>query len=542
VVSSPVPGIGKSRLVRAALDSSVGAGTTLLDCRRVEPTPAGFIASLAAELGCPHRSDIGLAAERIASGGDGPSSRWTTTRLRRSTPGGRCSCPHAVASQDRWARPPARQVAARLGRPRAGAAPGPLSQSGDRAAAAPRRERAGRGAVNGFARGHPLALELGASALMTEPTLEIERGPPPAVIRQLLDALLAGLAPRTLETLEAVSTSRRVTEPVLRSLLARSSVRGEFDALRRLPFVEETPEGLVVHDIVREAIAAGLRERDPELHARYRRRSWSYFEARAAPRRPSACGGHRGSHLPHREPGPARRPLPPGPWRTPSSRRSPPTALPSGRSSRGTRGRCGRAARPLVGPSARSLLRRPRPDGAAGAILHLSEIGDIDPELVASDPVARAWHAHLAAVPPRSGDRVLTMRRWLGRDSGEMLSPAVGACWLDVKRAYMELRPRLSRLYSVMEDPEALAPIFAPLGFARSESPSMSPALQQPVWLDFGEGSVDGWLRRLVVPRSTPRGRLMASADAPDAGPTAGDRGARPPAEGLPTVPSASAW
>ncbi len=69
-------------------------------------------------------------------------------------------------------------------------------------------------------------------------------------------------------------------------------------------------------------------------------------------------------------------------------------------------------------------------------------------------------------MPPRAGDRVLTMRRWLGRDSGEMLSPAVGACWLDVKRIYMELRPRLSRLYSVMADPGALAPIFVPLGFA----------------------------------------------------------------------------
>ena len=162
-------------------------------------------------------------------------------------------------------------------------------------------------------------------------------------------------------------------------------------------------------------------------------------------------------------------------------------------------------------------------DGAVGAILHLSEIGDLDPELVASDPVARAWHAHLAAVPPRSGDRVLTMRRWLGRDSGEMLSPAVGACWLDVKRAYMELRPRLSRLYSVMADPEALAPIFVPLGFAPIGEPvDVAGVLQQPVWLDFGEGSVDGWLRRLVGAEiDAEEAALVPSADAPGAGLTA---------------------
>jgi DNA-binding CsgD family transcriptional regulator len=91
------------------------------------------------------------------------------------------------------------------------------------------------------------------------------------------------------------------------------------------------------------------------------------------------------------------------------------------------------------------------------------------------------------------------MRRWLGRETGEMLSPAVGACWLDVKRVYMELRPRLSRLYSVMADPEALAPIFVPLGFAPVGEPvDVGGALHQPVWLDFGEGSVDGWLQRLV--------------------------------------------
>jgi DNA-binding CsgD family transcriptional regulator len=80
-----------------------------------------------------------------------------------------------------------------------------------------------------------------------------------------------------------------------------------------------------------------------------------------------------------------------------------------------------------------------------------------------------------------------------------MLSPAVGACWLDVKRVYMQLRPNLSRLYSVMADAPALAPIFEPLGFRPIGDPvDVGGALHQPVWLDFGPGSVDGWLRGLV--------------------------------------------
>jgi hypothetical protein len=70
-----------------------------------------------------------------------------------------------------------------------------------------------------------------------------------------------------------------------------------------------------------------------------------------------------------------------------------------------------------------------------------------------------------------------------------MLSPAVGACRFDVKCVYMELRPRLSRLYSVMADPEALAPIFVPLGFAPVGEPvDVGGVPHQPVWLDSGEG------------------------------------------------------
>jgi DNA-binding CsgD family transcriptional regulator len=50
-----------------------------------------------------------------------------------------------------------------------------------------------------------------------------------------------------------------------------------------------------------------------------------------------------------------------------------------------------------------------------------------------------------------------------------------------------------------MARPDALAPIFEPLGFAPVGRPvDVGGAPQQPVWLDFGPGSVEGWLRRLV--------------------------------------------
>ncbi len=503
-------GIGKSRLVRAALDATEGAQTTLLDCGRIEPTPAGFTAALADALGWPdERPGIAPLADRVAS--RGPYTVLALDNYERFAlldtwlrqvflPGMPGSLLTVIATRD--VPGPAWLAGAGWAGLVHELRLSPLSQS-ESIELLRRRGLTELDAarINGFARGHPLALELATAAIQTEPTLEIERGPPPAVIHQLLDAFLAGLAPRTLETLEAVSTSRRVTEPVLRSLLAQSSVRAEFDGLRRLPFVQETPEGLVLHDIVREALAADVRERDPELHARYRRRSWSYFEARARTPTPERLWEVT-ADLIYLIENPVLRAacFPPGAM----DHAVEPAIAADGPAIREIV-----AAHEQPGPAAvlaRWWERQPdsffvarAPDGSAAAILHLCEIGDIDPELVVSDPVARAWRAHLEAVPARPGDRVLAMRRWLGRESGEMLSPAVGACWLDVKRSYMEMRPHLSRLYSVMGDPEALAPIFAPLGFAPAgQTVDVSGARQQPVWLDFGEGSVDGWLRRLV--------------------------------------------
>jgi DNA-binding CsgD family transcriptional regulator len=355
--------------------------------------------------------------------------------------------------------------------------------------------------ANRFAHGHPLALELVAAAFRAEPALEEEAGPPSIVVERLLDALVAGLPAETLATLEAAATSRRVTEPILRALVERDDVRLEYDDLRRLPFVERAPDGLRLHDVVHEAIAADLAERDPEADALYRRRAWRFFAERA------------------------RRPPPGGRWETTADIiyliRNPvlrSACFPPGGHDHAvepaTAGdheeilRIVDAWEPAAGANAlgRWLARHPDQfvvarggDGGVDAMLHLAELAEVDPGLLADDPVASAWAEHLAAEAPRPRDRVLVMRRCLGRESGEALSPPVGALWLDVKRVYLQLRPRLSRLYSTFADFGALAPVLGPLGFAPAgPSITVAGASAQPVWLDFGEGSVDGWLARLV--------------------------------------------
>ena len=65
---------------------------------------------------------------------------------------------------------------------------------------------------------------------------------------------------------------RRVTLSLLGALLPDGSPQDAFERLAALPFVELGREGLVVHDTVREAVAALLRATDPVRHRAYRAR------------------------------------------------------------------------------------------------------------------------------------------------------------------------------------------------------------------------------------------------------------------------------
>jgi hypothetical protein len=65
------------------------------------------------------------------------------------------------------------------------------------------------------------------------------------------------------------------------------------------------------------------------------------------------------------------------------------------------------------------------------------------------------------------GQQVLFLRHMLAADGGEATTPAHAALILDLKRRYLEMRPRLRRIYSQAADPAAALSQFAPLGFAR---------------------------------------------------------------------------
>jgi hypothetical protein len=116
------------------------------------------------------------------------------------------------------------------------------------------------------------------------------------------------------------------------------------------------------------------------------------------------------------------------------------------------------------------------------------------------DPVTECFLRDLRERPLRNGTTALFLRRWLARDEGERPSPVQAACWLDVKRHYLERRPRLRRVYLAVGDLAPFAAAAATLGFVPLADPVLiGNQTMQAAALDMGAGSVDGWLLRLAA-------------------------------------------
>ena len=95
-----------------------------------------------------------------------------------------------------------------------------------------------------------------------------------AIVEGLTELYLGVLDGKTREALDAASVVRRPTLSLLAAMLPQTAPQDAFDRLRVLPFVELSDDGLVVHDTVREAIAALLRSSDPDRSKRYRAAAW----------------------------------------------------------------------------------------------------------------------------------------------------------------------------------------------------------------------------------------------------------------------------
>ena len=504
-----IAGIGKSTLVEAFGVEARSAGATVLDLdgRAIEPTARGFLSALEAKTGGDLQTAEAAAARLSHLGGRVIVVIDTYELLRLLDPWLRQTFVPALSDDVRIVvsgrEPPMTGWPSALGvlfrgmtlenLPRDPAETLLIQDGLDRAAA----DRVYR-----LARGHPLSLRLAASALAERPDISLEAVTVKAIIEGLTEIYLGILDPRTREILDAASVVRRPTLSLLAAMLPEMAPQDAFDRLRRLPFVELSDDGLAIHDTVREAIAALLRSSDPDRSKRYRAAAWRQLRNEVARASNQDMWRYtadllyilqnpivREAFFPttdHLYSVDAARPADGEAIAEIAERYMPPASTKA------------IATWWRLLPEAFRIVRD-RLDMVAGFYM-VCEIDRVSHRLVEEDPILELAWEHLRQYPVPRGQRVLFSRAWLSRDFGEAPSPVQAASWLDIKRLYMDMRPSLRRIYSIVHDVETYGPMVGPLGFELLPDPRVDfdGVPYYATQNDFGPSSIDGWLARLV--------------------------------------------
>ena len=503
-------GMGKTSLLEAFVTRLEERAIPVrrLDCRAVEPTPAGLLGTLGELIGARLETPAG-AAERVAELGprlvlafdhyeafrllDG----WLRQELLPALPStvkvfvfGR------TAPVDAWTADPGWATLVRTLRL------GPLDETSSRALL----ERHGIPAESmprllRFTRGHPLALRLAGQTFEDRPDQaldEAERRPAvdvlaPMFLRDVRDEPVRRL-------LEAGCLVRRATRSVLAAMVPEAFQEEAFQALRELPFVEAAADGLVVHETVQAAIATALRALDPVRYQSLRSSAWTCLRAELgmAPRnqlwrytadmlylvdRPQIREAFFPADLDSYGVEPARR----EDW---DAIRELARAFDDGAAASVE---LWWKSMPWAFHVVRGVSGRPR------AFYNFALAQQATKALGDRDSLVRRWLAHLRVEGVSLDRPIFFAPRVLAEGTGEAPSPLAIACWLDAKRAYLE-HPTARRIYTGMAQPEVSLGVLAALGF--EAPPELGPGVAGvgvgTLMLDFGPGGVLGWLARTV--------------------------------------------
>lgn len=495
-----IAGIGKSALVSVVADrlAATGMNVAPFDCRTIEPTERGLRAALRAhELERTNASvgkrptllvfdhyevfrlmdtwlrqvlvpSLDANASVLLVGREPPVAAWfSSLRGFQSVPLG-----------------PLREKDAAL----------LLETLGIRAADAPR--------LNRIARGHPLALTLAAAGVAEQPHLEFEEAATGRVIDELTRLYLHDVDDRlTQHALEAASVVRRTTEPLLAAMLDQDA-GDAVERLLELPFVEAGRDGLVVHDAVREAIGAFLRGTNPVRHRQYRRAAWRELREEVRDAGPAELWRYTADMLYLIENPVVREAFFPSgaqPLAVEPARPADRAAIAAIADQHEPENAAALLAAWWDEAPSTFSVGRDR-DGTVTSFFSLLGTDHIRGARAFVDPVVESWSRHLRDNPPPKSQVALGLRRWLDAEKGELPCASQAACWLDVKRAYMALRPALRRMYVVVHDVPTYWPVVEKLGFRpiADRGVEVDGIEYTSVVLDFGPGSVDGWLSELV--------------------------------------------
>jgi NACHT domain-containing protein len=355
--------------------------------------------------------------------------------------------------------------------------------------------------LNRVARGHPFGLSLGLALYSAGGEVRGSAATRHQVLEHMAALFLEDADARTKEVVEAACLVRTATVPLLAAMLPDIPADEALDRLRALPFVSAAPHGLLVHDAVRGPVTAALKSRDPARYQAYRRAASQVVrdQYRQAPRSDLWRCTADVLYLLENEN------LREGFFPTTESTVSVEPARADDRTSISAiihnfdGPQSGQALEQWwhYHPESFFVVRDER--GGVQGFYQAMVASKVHKNVIGRDPLAASWARDL----PRSEDRAATLwvRRSLDRDTGERPSSGQAACWLDIKRTYLELRPRLRWIYTCYCDAELYRRSFEQLGFRLTDQgrPLLDRALHHTFRLDMGMDSVDGWLGNLLA-------------------------------------------
>lgn len=509
-----IAGIGKTALLekfaREARDD--GAIVIHIDCRNVEPTERGFLGELSEAVG-----GVGHAAEALAQRLD----KLNTVILLA------LDNYDAFRLLDVWLRQvflptlPDRVRVLMFGRQRPSAGWYATPGWGHRLQAVAMTPLNANDAISVLTQlglgpeeaaliarsthGHPLALKLAAASVRNEPPgYCFSEAPIQQAVDELTHVFLADVSdPVTRRVLEGAAVTRRSTISLLRAIFPDLAPQDVYERLSDLPFVDCVSDGLVVQEAVRDAIARSLHASDPCRYLEYRRAAWRQLVSEAQFAGSGDLWRYTADMLYLIE--------------NPVVREA---FFPRDTSALSVEMAQQSDAEDLLSivyaqegmQAAESLLSwwrrlpqsfhvvRDRVGQVVGLYCKLrSDL--VEPRWLSDDPVTASWCDHLRCNPLPDDHIALFCRRWLASTEGDSPGEVQAAVWLDLKRHYMELRPRLRRVYLLVRDLSAYAPVAQRLGLVAltGRELSLDGAVYHTAMLDFGVGSVDGWLAALAA-------------------------------------------
>src|SRR5215467_12016811 len=475
-----IPGIGKTHLLNVLAASIGGKGVFVvqIDGRCCEPSPAGFCRAICKVIGASESEDSAAVATRLSDGAKRTllvvdsyeSFRLLDSWLRQVFLPSLGDSVRTILSSREPPRPAWRIAPAwrrlfdsmQLETFSPEVALEHLTSEGLPESSA--RE------LNRVARGHPLALSLGLALYSAGGQVRGNTATHHQVLEHMASLFLEDADSETIQVVQAGCLVRTATAPLLAAMLPHIRADEALDRLRALPFVSVGPHGLVVRDQYRQAPRSDHWRCTADVlylleNQNLREGFFPTTESTVSIEPARVDDWTSISAIIHKFDGPQARQAEEQWWRYhPDS----------------------------------FFVVRDESGGVQGFYLAIVA-SKVHKNVIERDPLAESWARDL----PRSEDRAATLwvRRTLDRDTGEGPSTGQAACWLDIKRTYLELRPRLRWVYTCYCDAELYRHPMEQLGFRVMDEgrPVLDRDMQHTFRLDMGMDSVDGWLGNLLA-------------------------------------------